>query len=86
MILVDRNNKHSVLKMLKEIKEKTQEGLKVVLFPEGTRNKINPKKMIKWKNGSKAVAEKLNLKVQPFVIVNLPFAFKNKPFKNKRTN
>jgi len=81
MILVDRSDKRSVLKMLKEIKEKTQKGLKVVLFPEGTRNKINPKKMIKWKNGSKAVAEKLNLKVQPFVIVNLPFAFKNKPFR-----
>ena len=81
MILVDRSDKRSVLKMLKEIKEKTQKGLKVVLFPEGTRNKINPKKMIKWKNGPKAAAEKLNLKVQPFVIVNLPFTFKNNPFR-----
>jgi 1-acyl-sn-glycerol-3-phosphate acyltransferase len=81
MILVDRSDKRSVFKMIKEIKEKTQKGLKILLFPEGTRNKINPKKMIKWKNGPKAVAEKLNLKVQPFVIVNLPFAFKNKPFR-----
>jgi 1-acyl-sn-glycerol-3-phosphate acyltransferase len=81
MILVDRNDKRSVLKMLREIKEKTKKGLKVVLFPEGTRNKTNPKKMIKWKNGSKAVVEKLNLKVQPFVIINLPFAFKEKPFR-----
>jgi 1-acyl-sn-glycerol-3-phosphate acyltransferase len=81
MILVDRNDKRSVLKMLREIKDRTNRGFKVVLFPEGTRNKINPKKMIKWKNGSKAVAEKLNLKVQPFVIVNLPFVFKKKPFR-----
>jgi len=81
MILVDRSNKRSVLKMLREIKDRTQRGFKVVLFPEGTRNKINPKKMIQWKNGAKAVAEKLNLKVQPFVIVNLPFAFKQKPFR-----
>jgi len=81
MILVDRNDKRSVLKMLKEIKERTNKGLKVVIFPEGTRNKINPKKMIKWKNGAKGVAEKLNLKVQPFVIVNLPFVFKYKPFR-----
>jgi len=81
MILVDRSNKRSVLKMLREIKDRTKRGLKVVLFPEGTRNKINPKKMIKWKNGAKAVAEKLNLKVQPFVIINLPFAFKKHPFR-----
>ncbi|GAB6074718.1 lysophospholipid acyltransferase family protein [Nautilia lithotrophica] len=81
MILVDRSDKRSVLKMLREIKDRTERGFKVVLFPEGTRNKINPKKMIKWKNGAKAVAEKLNLRVQPFVIVNLPFAFKKKPFR-----
>jgi len=81
MILVDRSDKRSVLKMLREIKDRTNRGFKVVLFPEGTRNKINPKKMIKWKNGAKAVAEKLNLKVQPFVIINLPFAFKQKPFR-----
>jgi len=81
MILVDRSDKRSVLKMLREIKDRTKRGLKVVLFPEGTRNKINPKKMIQWKNGAKAVAEKLNLKVQPFVIVNLPFAFKQNPFR-----
>jgi len=81
MILVDRSDKRSVLKMLREIKDRTERGFKVVLFPEGTRNKINPKKMIKWKNGAKAVAEKLNLKVQPFVIINLPFAFKKNPFR-----
>ena len=27
--------------------------------------------MLKWKKGPKAVIEKLNLKVQPFVIINL---------------
>jgi 1-acyl-sn-glycerol-3-phosphate acyltransferase len=81
MILVDRSNKRSVLTMLKEVKERVNRGLKIVVFPEGTRNKVNPKKMQEWKNGPKAIAEKLNLKVQPFVIVNLPFAFKKKPFR-----
>jgi len=81
MILVDRNDKRSVLKMLREIKDRVAKGYKIVLFPEGTRNKTDPKKMIKWKNGTKAVAEKLNLKVQPFVIVNLPFVFKKNPFR-----
>ena len=32
MILVDRSNKRSALKMLKEVKEKTQKGLKVVIL------------------------------------------------------
>jgi 1-acyl-sn-glycerol-3-phosphate acyltransferase len=84
MILVDRSNKRSILKMLKEIKDRTNRGYKVILFPEGTRNKINPKKMITWKNGPKAVAEKLNLKVQPFVIINLPFVFQKNPFRIKK--
>jgi len=81
MILVDRSNKRSILQMIKEIKNRVDRGLKVVLFPEGTRNKINPTKMITWKKGVKGVAEKLNLKVQPFVIINLPFAFKKNPFR-----
>jgi len=81
MILVDRSNKRSVLTMLKEIKDRINRGYKVVIFPEGTRNKVNPKKMQNWKNGPKAIVEKLNLKVQPFVIINLPFAFKKNPFR-----
>jgi len=81
MILVDRSNKRSVLTMLKEMKDRINRGLKIVIFPEGTRNKENPKKMKEWKNGPKAVIEKLHAKVQPFVIVNLPFAFKKNPFR-----
>jgi 1-acyl-sn-glycerol-3-phosphate acyltransferase len=71
MILVDRQNKKSVLEMIKEIKKRINKNLKVVIFPEGTRNKKNPTTMLKWKKGPKAVIEKLNLKVQPFVIINL---------------
>jgi 1-acyl-sn-glycerol-3-phosphate acyltransferase len=71
MILIDRENKKSILQMIKEIKKRVNKNLKVVIFPEGTRNKKNPKTMLKWKKGPKAVIEKLNLKVQPFVIVNL---------------
>ncbi|NPA12257.1 MAG: 1-acyl-sn-glycerol-3-phosphate acyltransferase [Epsilonproteobacteria bacterium] len=77
MILVDRKDKRSSIRMLKEIKSKTAEGYKVVLFPEGTRNKINPAKLQNWKKAPQAIAEKLNLKIQPFVIINLPFVFKD---------
>ena len=78
MILIDRKNKRSVIQMIKEVKKKIDEGYKIVVFPEGTRNKINPKKMLPWKKGVKALGEKLNPKVQPFVIINLPYAFKDK--------
>ena len=76
MILTDRSNKRSIVKLIKDIKDRVNKGFKIVIFPEGTRNKKDPTKMIKWKSGVKGIAEKLNLKVQPFVIINLPFAFK----------
>jgi len=84
MILVDRKDKKSIIKTLKEVKERVNRGLKVIVFPEGTRNKTNPKKLLPFKKGVKAIPEKLNLKVQPFVIINLPFAFEKNPFRIKK--
>jgi len=81
MILVDRSDRKSIIKTLKEVKDRVKRGFKIVVFPEGTRNKTNPTKMLPWKKGVKGIAEKLNLKVQPFVIINLPFAFKKNPFR-----
>jgi 1-acyl-sn-glycerol-3-phosphate acyltransferase len=81
MILVDRKDKRSVLTMIKEIKDRVSKGFKVILYPEGTRNKKNPKIIQPWKKGPKAIIEKLNLKVQPFVVVNLPYVFKSHPFR-----
>jgi len=70
-IAVDRESKKSLIKLLKDAKNRLDLGKTITIFPEGTRNKKNPKTMLKWKKGPKAVIEKLNLKVQPFVIVNL---------------
>ncbi len=81
MILVDRKDKRSIIKTISEVKDRIDRGMKIMVYPEGTRNKTNPKKMLPWKKGVKAIAEKLNLKIQPFVIVNLPFAFKKHPFR-----
>jgi len=78
MILTDRKDKRSIIKMIKDVRKNINKGYKVAIFPEGTRNKINPKKMLPWKKGTKALAEKLNPKIQPFVIINLPFVFKEK--------
>jgi 1-acyl-sn-glycerol-3-phosphate acyltransferase len=76
MILVDRENKSGIIKLIKDIKKSLNKG-KIVLFPEGTRNKKDPKKMLRWKKGPKAVIEKLNLQVQPFVIINMPYVMQN---------
>ncbi len=81
MILANRKDKRAILKMIKEIKEKTEQGYKISLFPEGTRNKGDYTKLIEFKKGPKGVVERLNLKVQPFVIINLPKAFKKHPFR-----
>jgi 1-acyl-sn-glycerol-3-phosphate acyltransferase len=84
MIIIDRSDKRSVLKMLKEIKKHTKNNTKVVLFPEGTRNKGDYTKLLNFKNGPKGIVEKQNLKVQPFLIINLPNVFKKNPFRIKK--
>jgi 1-acyl-sn-glycerol-3-phosphate acyltransferase len=66
-ITIDRNDRRSGVKLLKEVKAK--KGKKVVIFPEGTRSltgEIQP-----FEAGAKIVAEKLGLKVQPIVIKDL---------------
>ncbi len=81
MILANRNDKRAIIKILKEVKKNVENGYKVAIFPEGTRNKKDYTKLLPFKNGPKGIVEKLNLKVQPFVIINLPKAFKSNPFR-----
>jgi len=69
-ILIDREDKKSLIELLKNSKERLNKGQKIVIFPEGTRNK-NPKKLLPFKMGPKLLAEKLNLKVQPLVLLNV---------------
>ena len=78
MILVDRQDKKSTLKVFKGVKERVKEGFKVVIFPEGTRNRGNPSHLLPFKKGVKIIPERLNLKVQPFVIVGFPSIFQGK--------
>ncbi len=68
MITIDRNNPRELVKIIKESKEKIEEGRVIAIFPEGTRGRGT--NLLKFQNGAKAIAEKLNLKVQPIVITN----------------
>ena len=68
MISVDRENKAGLVKLLKDTKESIEEKNRAVaIFPEGTRAK--GQELLPFKVGAKVVASKLNMRVQPIVIV-----------------
>ena len=67
MILVERESKKSLVKLLKDSKEKISQKRPIGIFPEGTRSKGN--KLLKFKAGAKIIAEKFDLTVQPVVII-----------------
>jgi len=67
MISIDRENKQGLIKMIKDVKESIEvKNRKVVIFPEGTRAK--DQQILPLRSGTKFIAEKLALKVQPVVI------------------
>jgi 1-acyl-sn-glycerol-3-phosphate acyltransferase len=69
MIEVDRENKSGLIKLLKDCKETKESGQRVItIFPEGTRT--DRQKLLSFKGGTRIVAEKLNLTVQPIIITN----------------
>jgi len=70
MISVDRENKSGLVKLLKDAKKikETKPNSVMAIFPEGTRSPNQ--KLRKFKNGTKLLAEKLNLKIQPIIITN----------------
>ena len=70
MISVDREDKAGLIKLMRDVKE-TIEGQQhriVAIFPEGTRN--SNQELLSFKSGTKVVAEKLSIKIQPIVITN----------------
>jgi 1-acyl-sn-glycerol-3-phosphate acyltransferase len=67
MISLDRGNKSALVKLLKDVKRSKEELHRAVaIFPEGTRAKGQT--LLPFKQGTKIVANKLGLKVQPIVI------------------
>ena len=67
-IAVERESKTALVKLIKDVKERLDDGRVITIFPEGTRS--GKGKMLPFKAGAKLVAEKYKLKVQPVVIVN----------------
>ena len=76
MISIDRKDKRSIIKMLKEGKERISEGRVLAMFPEGTRGRGD--RLLKFQSGAKILAEKLDLIVQPAIIVGARHVFDTK--------
>ncbi len=67
-IPVERESKTSLLKLLKDAKDRLDDGRVITIFPEGTRSHSN--QMLKFKAGPQMLANKYALRVQPVVLVN----------------
>ncbi|WP_169753819.1 lysophospholipid acyltransferase family protein [Campylobacter curvus] len=81
MISVERENKHSLVKLVKDAEDRVNNGRVLAIFPEGTRSQTHT--LLPFKGGAKIVANKLNLKVQPIVLVGSDIMdVKNFSFKN----
>jgi len=68
MIAIDRESKRSLLILFKNVKDRLKNNRTIAMFPEGTRG--DGTKLLPFKDGPKMICEKLNLKIQPVVVVN----------------
>ena len=66
-IAVERESKTSLIKLLKDAKDRLDKGRVIAIFPEGTRSTKG--KMLPFKSGAKMVADKYALKVQPIIFM-----------------
>jgi len=67
-IAVERESKQALVKLLKDAKDRLDDGRVITIFPEGTRS--SGKKMLPFKAGAKILANKYSLRVQPLVLIN----------------
>ena len=66
-IPIERQSKTSLLRLLKNSKDRLNKGRVITIFPEGTRSKNG--RILPFKSGAKVVADKYQLKVQPVVLM-----------------
>lgn len=68
-LFLDRTDIKAGLKMVLEATERMKNGLSILIFPEGTRNKVNDT-FLPFKGGSFKIAEKSESDIVPFAIIN----------------
>jgi 1-acyl-sn-glycerol-3-phosphate acyltransferase len=67
MLLIDREDKRGLISLLKKSKTMIAKKRVLSIFPEGTRGTQNS--MLPFKMGAKFLGEKLQMRVQPIVLV-----------------
>jgi 1-acyl-sn-glycerol-3-phosphate acyltransferase len=77
-IAVDREDKKSLIKLLKDAKDRLDKGKTITIFPEGTRSRSD--KMLPFKSGAKLIADKYKLKVQPVILMKTAKHYNIKEF------
>jgi len=77
-IPIERQSKTSLLRLLKNSRDRLHKGRVITMFPEGTRSKNF--RMLPFKNGAKVVADKYQLKVQPVVLIQTAKYYNIKKF------
>jgi len=77
-IPIERQSKTSLLRLLKNAKDRLNKGRVITMFPEGTRSTTG--KMLPFKSGAKFVADKYQLKVQPIVLIETAKFYNIKKF------
>lgn len=77
-IAVTRESKTSLLKLLRDAKDRLDKGRVITMFPEGTRS--TKSKMLPFKSGAKMVADKYKLRVQPIVFMQTAKYYNVKEF------
>ena len=75
-IPLERESKSALVTLLKNAKERIDDGRLICIFPEGTRSESG--RMRAFKPGAKLLADKLGLKVQPVVLVETSRYFSTK--------
>ena len=72
-LFLDRNDPREGLKMVIKAAEMIQNGISIVIFPEGTRSKDG--KLLEFKEGSFKIAAKAKCKIIPMGITGTPDIF-----------
>ena len=83
MIALDRSNPRSIVSLIKDAKDRLANNRVIAIFPEGTRGR--GEKMLKFQEGAKILATKLNLRIQPIILKDTLNSFDVKNFIIKKS-
>lgn len=80
-LFIDRSDNRKALKTILEGIDRLKNGHSMLIFPEGTRNKVDTEPL-PFKQGSLKLAEKANVPVVPFSLEGTEYIFESNRFLN----